>query len=292
MLDIGAIDINRIAKTAQTGGVDAGGIKEQALKENALFEFGANKNDLSSKEMEKLEEDFLSAANGAGMSNPFDKKPAGTDNMQSEKESNIDAIKSLAKEIQTLVQNTQSLISNLSKNQENGNTGIQIGNNNENKDSKINIFEQHSEATTKQQEASAKNDELGALLKETESLDIQIASQSTCGEQGEVPDIKEETQKTQQVEKNSSESKNAEDNPNTQNEIAHKQIDLLSRLFPEMDAKTSDEIGEYKDAHNKNILDLNLCLEMLGTNKNNLPSSNSNGSYTQKQKALFLGLSS
>ena len=29
-------------------------------------------------------------------------------------------LKSLAKEIQTLVQNTQSLISNLSKNQENG----------------------------------------------------------------------------------------------------------------------------------------------------------------------------
>ena len=93
---------------------------------------------------------------------------------------------------------------------------------------------------------------------------VEIASKSTCGEQGEVPDIKENSKKTNEAKKQEENSKEQENKGvnKTPQEILLEQVDLLSRLFPEMDNKSSD-IGDYKETHQRNILDLESVMQLL-----------------------------
>ena len=93
MLEIGSIDLSKIFKTSSIG---TNGQTQQPQKEEfekALFSFGTQNKDFSDNDMKKLEEEFLSAANTAGKTNPFEKKNSSTDSLEREKEQKIDEIK-------------------------------------------------------------------------------------------------------------------------------------------------------------------------------------------------------
>ena len=293
MLEIGALDLSKIYKTSSVGGGEPSQQVKREEVENALFGFGSEKTNISDDDMRKLEDEFLSAANGIGMSNPFAEKNSATDSLERDKENKIDEIKKVEDEVNTLVMDTQALSSNISGHNKEVQSGVKIGDENENSSSNINIFAQHSEATNKQELAKEKNQELGSLIKEAEDLDIEIASKSTCGEQGEVPDIKENSQKTDEVKKKEETSKEAENKgvKKTPQEILLEQVDLLSRLFPEMENKSGD-IGDYQETHQRNILDLEATMQILRKQAEGFPAANPNGSYIQRQKSLFLGLTS
>lgn len=294
MLEIGALDLSKIFKTSSVGGSESSQQTKRQEVDNALFSFGSEKTNISDDDMKKLEDEFLSAANGIGMSNPFAEKNSSTDALERDKENKIDEIKKVEDEVNTLVMDTQALSSNIAGHNKEVQSGIKIGEENKNSSSNINIFAQHSEATNKQELANEKNQELGSLIKEAEALDIEIASKSTCGEQGDVPDIRENTQKTDETKKQEKDSKEKEDGigvKKTPQEILLEQVDLLSRLFPEMDNKSGD-IGDYKETHQRNILDLESTMQILRKQAESLPSADPNSSYIQRQKSLFLGLTS
>lgn len=294
MLEIGSLDLSKIFKTSSVGGNESSQQQKREEVENALFSFGSKDTNLSDNDIKKLEDEFLSAANGIGMSNPFSEKNSSTDALERDKENKIDEIRKVENEVNTLVMDTQALSSNISERNKDIQSGIKIGEEkNNNSTSATNIFSQHNDATSKQEAAKEKNQELGSLIKEAEALDIEIATKSTCGEQGEVPDIKEISKETNQV-KNQKENSNKEDSIDTKKtpqEILLKQVDLLSKSFPEMDNKSND-IGNYKETHQKNILDLESTIQLLRKQSEGLPAANPNGSYIQRQKSLFLGLTS
>lgn len=294
MLEISSLDLSKIFKTSSIG---ANGTTQQPQKEkeeNALLSFDSPKTNISDDDIKKLEDEFLSAANNIGLANPFSEKNTGTDSLERDKEQKIDEIKKTEEEINSLVSASEALSSNISEQNKENESKIRIGENN-GKDSisNSNLFTKHSEAIEKQETAKKKNLELGSLIKEAESLDIEIATKSTCGEQGKVPDIKENSRETNQV-KNQKEKQNEDDDAKTTKtpqEIALEQIDLLARLFPEMENK-SNNVGEYKDTHQKNIMDLEATMQILRRQAESLPSADPNSSYIQRQKALFLGLTS
>ena len=66
---------------------------------------------------------------------------------------------------------------------------------------------------------------------------------------------------------------------------------MLARLFPEMDNK-SDDIGDFQETHQRNILDLESTMQLLRKQSEGFPTANPNWSYIQRQKSLFLGLTS
>ena len=296
MLEISSLDLSKIIKPSSIG---SNGSIQQPIKEdsnNTLLSFGAQGKDFSDNDMKKLEEEFLSAANGIGMANPFSDKNSSTDSLEREKEQKIDEIRSLEQEFNTLVAETQSISSNIFERNKDNESGIKIGEN-DNKNSSINfnssnIFEQRNEAINKQEAAKDKNQQLGSLIKEAEALDIEIATKSTCGEQGEIPDIKEkDTETAKQTKKDESEKEEAKEVKKTPQDILLDQVNMLANLFPEMNNK-SDNPSIFQDTHQKNTVDLESTMKILKKQAEGLPSANTNSSYIQRQKSLFLGLTS
>ena len=138
MLEISSLDLSKIIKPSSIG---SNGSIQQPIKEdsnNALLSFGAQGKDFSDNDMKKLEEEFLSAANGIGMANPFSDKNSSTDSLEREKEQKIDEIRSLEQEFNTLVAETQSISSNIFERNKDNESGIKIGEN-DNKNSSINF---------------------------------------------------------------------------------------------------------------------------------------------------------
>lgn len=182
MLDIQGIDIGKVLNTSSIGGGSAiSGGEASGVDLGALLSFSTDNEKLSEEEMSKLENEYVSAQSNI-QSGSNTGEASKNDGKESERDANLNLIKTLEDTVKNLIAETQSLIGSfLQQPNEGENSGIQIGKNNPENEQKVdfnlsNGSAQHQEAVNKQEDANAKVEELGALVKETDLLEKQMCA--------------------------------------------------------------------------------------------------------------------